>query len=657
MINTTGGIDKLIEQKANAYRENPQALQKRYSQNQELMDLLAMQKLKYEKETAARDMALNAAKTPGTIAEQYEQQLVSMNKNEMANQVAGVLGQKQKQAQQRQQAMGITPQQRPQQRPQGAPQGIANQPRPNMQGMAQGGIVGYQKGGDVSRLEKALEALGMTLQEYKFLPPREKDALQQYIDQEYVKQRKDFELPEMPIVEEFKRRGEATKAKEAEAEEAVGRRIDALKPSDLQVAQEEKVAALQSGIGATLPTAPTGAPATGIATTGAPATGAPATTATGAPATGDADKNAAMFAAMQGTQPGTAGGIAGQSGQMGDSDLKSGINNILGATADLSQIDKNQVTGSSSQMDYLKARRDVSPEAKEADARRRLTGDFNLPELDAEYKALLEERKAYERQQSDPETVKAGQRQAYIDNLITGGDYMSATAGRSRFDASRKADRERFMKERAALFGEYNDKRVAVVTGINEEAGKVLGRYLEDASKAAATIATMEAQDIAMYQQEADRLMRANNSEIANRLAAVKLELDGNLQKLIQQQASANQIASEITAAGEVLRKQRVDFLTAYEMTRQANAQTINNPKSTPEQIQKAIDANKGVEAIWSAMEEKSKLTESMDKMLELLGAVSGQNSGGGSSTTTTKKGNNYLGSVLQKYGVGNTPL
>ena len=657
MINTTGGIDKLIEQKANAYRENPQALQKRYSQNQELMDLLAMQKLKSEKETAARDMALQADQTPGTIAEQYEQQLVSMNKNEMANQVAGVLGQKQKQAQQRQQAMGITPQQRPQQRPQGAPQGIANQPRPNMQGMAQGGIVGYQKGGDVSRLEKALEALGMTLQEYKFLPPLEKDALQQYIDQEYVKQRKDFELPEMPIVEEFKRRGEATKAKEAEAEEAVGRRIDALKPSDLQVAQEEKVAALQSGIGATLPTAPTGAPATGIATTGAPATGAPATTATGAPATGDADKNAAMFAAMQGTQPGTAGGIAGQSGQMGDSDLKSGINNILGATADLSQIDKNQVTGSSSQMDYLKARRDVSPEAKEADARRRLTGDFNLPELDAEYKALLEERKAYERQQSDPETVKAGQRQAYIDNLITGGDYMSATAGRSRFDASRKADRERFMKERAALFGEYNDKRVAVVTGINEEAGKVLGRYLEDASKAAATIATMEAQDIAMYQQEADRLMRANNSEIANRLAAVKLELDGNLQKLIQQQASANQIASEITAAADVLRKQRVDFLTAYEMTRQTNAQIINNPKSTPEQIQKAIDANKGVEAIWSAMEEKSKLTESMDKMLELLGAVSGQNSGGGSSTTTTKKGNNYLGSVLQKYGVGNTPL
>lgn len=661
MINTTGGIDKLIEQKANAYRENPQALQKRYSQNQELMDLLAMQKLKSEKETAARDMALKADQTPDTIAEQYEQQLVSMNKNEMANQVAGVLGQKQKQAQQRQQAMGITPQQRSQQRPQGAPQGIANQPRPNMQGMAQGGIVGYQKGGDVSRLEKALEALGMTLQEYKFLPPLEKDALQQYIDQEYVKQRKDFELPEMPIVEEFKRRGEATKAKEAEAEGAVERRISGLGPSDLQVAQEEKVAALQSGIGATLPTAPTGiatgATATGIAT-GAPATGAAGAAgapATGAPATGDAEKNADMFAAMQGTQAGTAGGIAGQSGQMGGSDLKSRINNILGTTVDLSQIDKKQVTGSSSQMDYLKARRDVDPEAKANAERRRLKEDFNLAELDAEYKALLEERKAYERQQSDPETVKAGQRQAYIDNLITGGDYMSATAGRSRFDASRKADRERFMKERAALFGEYNDKRVAVVTGINEEAGKVLGRYLEDASKSAATIATMEAQDIAIYQQEADRLMRANNSEIANRLNAVKLELDNSLLKLTQQQAGADAIARAISTAGEVLRKARADFLSAYEMNRQTNAIIMNDPKKTPEEKEAAREANEGIEATWSIMEEKSQLSQAMDKMLELLGTVSGQNSGGGSSTTTTKKGNSSLGSILQQYGVGNT--
>ena len=37
MLNNTGGIDKIIDQKVDAYRGNPQALQKRYSQNQELI--------------------------------------------------------------------------------------------------------------------------------------------------------------------------------------------------------------------------------------------------------------------------------------------------------------------------------------------------------------------------------------------------------------------------------------------------------------------------------------------------------------------------------------------------------------------------------------------------------------------------------------------
>jgi hypothetical protein len=197
-----GGIDKLVEQKADAYRGNPQALQKRYSQNQELMDLLAMQKLKTEKEAASRDMQLKAEQTPSTIAEQYEQQLVGMNKNEMAGQVAGVLGQKQKQAQQKQQAMGMPPQKPQGQRPpmpQGAPQGIASQPRPNMQGMAQGGIIGYQEGGKLSRRERALKTLGITEDALKRMSPDQKKVVEQQIQGEYVKQRKEFTVPEMPI--------------------------------------------------------------------------------------------------------------------------------------------------------------------------------------------------------------------------------------------------------------------------------------------------------------------------------------------------------------------------------------------------------------------------------------------------------------------------
>ena len=47
------GIDDVVQKKVDAYRGNPAALQQRYAQNQELVDLLALQKMKSEKESAA----------------------------------------------------------------------------------------------------------------------------------------------------------------------------------------------------------------------------------------------------------------------------------------------------------------------------------------------------------------------------------------------------------------------------------------------------------------------------------------------------------------------------------------------------------------------------------------------------------------------------
>ena len=117
------GIDDTIQQKVDAYRSNPGALQRRYAQNKELVDLLALQKLKSEKDAAARDMQMKMQQSPKTIAQQYEEELVGRTKNEMLQGVAGVMQQRQAQ------------QQRNMQR-------VANMPR-----MAQGGIVGFATGG------------------------------------------------------------------------------------------------------------------------------------------------------------------------------------------------------------------------------------------------------------------------------------------------------------------------------------------------------------------------------------------------------------------------------------------------------------------------------------------------------------------------------
>lgn len=138
----TGGIDSLLNNRMAAGRQDPQYLMNSYQQNNDLLDLLALQKLKSEKEAAARQMALEGGGTPPTVREQREQELVQMNKNELAQQVGGVA---QKQMGDQQQAM------------QKLVKGIGGQ---NVPMMAQGGIVGYDGGGEVdSRLHKLTQQL------------------------------------------------------------------------------------------------------------------------------------------------------------------------------------------------------------------------------------------------------------------------------------------------------------------------------------------------------------------------------------------------------------------------------------------------------------------------------------------------------------------
>lgn len=95
-------IDQAVQSRLDAYRGNPQALAQRYQMSQDLLDLLALQKLKSEKEAAAREMQLQMAQQQGqppTVAQQREQEVMNMTKQELAQQV-GQVGQQQMQQQQ-----------------------------------------------------------------------------------------------------------------------------------------------------------------------------------------------------------------------------------------------------------------------------------------------------------------------------------------------------------------------------------------------------------------------------------------------------------------------------------------------------------------------------------------------------------------------------
>ena len=105
-----------------------------------MVDLLALQQLKSEKEAAARQMQMQMQQNPATIAQQREQEVLGMIKQEqgrklgdVARRTAGTLNQINKGAQQNMQRT--------------AKQGL---PAVGGSQMATGGIVGYQGGGGVT---------------------------------------------------------------------------------------------------------------------------------------------------------------------------------------------------------------------------------------------------------------------------------------------------------------------------------------------------------------------------------------------------------------------------------------------------------------------------------------------------------------------------
>lgn len=137
-----------VEDRVAAYRGNPAPLQQRYQMSQDLLDLLALQKIKSDKENAARQMQLQMRQQqaaqgmePETIAKQREKEVMELTKNELAQQ-RGETAQHQAEQQQQnlQQAMagGIA-------RAPGA--AMAAQPK----AMASGGIVAFDEGGSTDK--------------------------------------------------------------------------------------------------------------------------------------------------------------------------------------------------------------------------------------------------------------------------------------------------------------------------------------------------------------------------------------------------------------------------------------------------------------------------------------------------------------------------
>ena len=643
-----GGIDKLVEQKADAYRGNPQALQKRYSQNQELMDLLAMQKLKTEKEAASREMALKAEQTPSTIAEQYEQQLVGMNKNEMAGQVAGVLGQKQKQAQQKQQAMGIPPQRPQGQRPpmpQSAPQGIASQPRPNMQGMAQGGIIGYVAGGEVS--EKDIEEwLKNNPSVFPQATParRRQEAIKRINKAAPAKRAATSKSISVSAAE----REAFRKANPNVFPKADDKKIDDIIQAekygerDLQgrsgapASKESAAAAAQKikGIAGLEPSA-----IEQIAKANAPD---PSTTGIGAPLVGAGTVLAAPAVQPPAGQPPAGQPPAGQPpagfGASSDMSIDQQLQSVLNTPApDTSAISKKQLSTAlgDSFMGKVEDRIDVNPEAKSKATLDRLASDdvekggYDVKKYETGLGEYLTRKEELDKAQLDPEAVARERTNAGIRGLISGGTGRGASIARGKFDDNVSKRQRSVITEQRDMYVKNKEATSAVLDKINKGAADALKLYTEDVAAGMNLMANVTKGDLEMYQKEADRMYSQNQNGIKNKIDALKVSSQANLQKLIQEQASLQEIASSLKGLTDANNTLREEHFKALQPEMMRLNKIIYDKDSTPEQVALAKGQQKDMEGVFQVIEDKTRtddmitIYEEMIKMIKDQGGYS----------------------------------
>jgi len=163
-------IDQQIQEKVDAYRDNPEALQKNYQMNQDLLDLLALQKIKSEKDAAARELQMSMEQNPQTVAGQRGEEAIGRTKDDLVKQVGGV---------------AQTLASRQQQNMQRTAAGVASQPAPNMR-MAGGGIVSFAPGGAVKTTKELLASVGYTPQAFSALTETEKQEVLGRVNKEIL---------------------------------------------------------------------------------------------------------------------------------------------------------------------------------------------------------------------------------------------------------------------------------------------------------------------------------------------------------------------------------------------------------------------------------------------------------------------------------------
>ena len=634
----SGGIGAQIDKKVGALTGNPQAMQQLQQKQKtqqgkgvtpDLLDALALQKVMSDKALAKQQLALSQQQDAGTVVEQMEQKLVGMNKEELTAQTAGILGERNKKRQQ-QVSAGKPPQQQGQRppmqmakgAPQGAPQGLPAAPRPPTQFAAQGGIIGYQAGGQIDKVKAFIASKGGKLSQQEMT--------------DIVNASKNN--PEV-IAFLTQSQGYIGSAEMTEIDKAAGLTA----PAGAPVANASIAAATAKGLSKDKPN-------TGIATVPAGGLGVPPSDKeVDKPDTGIATMSAAPAGGL-GVPPATAsvvpaGGLGVPSAAVPAGATTDPLKKALG-TANVSEdqltstslrgedfpanTSKTQATDAlgPETMGIMKNMRDSKP--KESLVKQEKRGDvrYNRDAKRIAEEKLIAEKRALDDKQLDPKSVARERVNAGLAGLIQGGTSRGASVARSKFDANVSKRQRDAINETIKLTRDKDKSDDDRLKAIDITAGKVFERESADRVAALQGLVGVSGEDVRQINGQAKIEFEANKFGIQSKLTALSTKAKQDLNRLIQQNANVTQYAALLkqVQAGQVAALDAMYETIAAEM-KQAETNVIAGIAS-PAEIKMVQDKQIKYMAILDMA--------GMHDLIEELRAAAVKGTGGNTSTPTT---------------------
>lgn len=547
-------IDREINARVEAYGSNPQALQKKYAMTKELVDLLALQKIKKSMDSARAAVEAQMQTNPATIKQQREQEVFGRTAQDVAQQLGGVLqtAKNQKMAQRRPAPQGLgalMPQQgqRPQQRQ-----------RPQQpQRMQAGGIVAFQGGGGVDKQIAELINRGLSDDEIRAeaaklgLLPQAADRI---IQQMRSQQKQDMALAPTPA-----------------------------KMQSIDLVSDDPDLAKQ-GTQPPQPPQPKTPQPTQVQTS-------PQTTQTQTQTKPDPDP----------TNTGIATAAKGFPNIIGEDGKRKSATQLVTEMGPLEapQIDTSKANeaGLAVLKDFGMGPDDLKdPEQYRKDVRDDEADFFRRKEKMENYQRMIDRQEALNAEQSDPKTLAREQLQAGLIGMAGRGSTAGAGfgAGAMSMGRSQKRDAQNRLKTVADMVDNMEKQDLDLAKKASDAGREALSQAGQDRRTALEAMYTMRGQEIQTVINQAKLDFQADEGNLKTIVSAAVAdatrELNMAMQSADEQRAAEEALIRFKTKIQEMIEKEIKGNSLGYD----AAVRTMNDPNATAEQradAKRVIDA------------------------------------------------------------------